>query len=98
VTRQSILTLAADLGYQPVQEKMSLDQWRAECASGLTTESFACGTAAVVTPIGHVRDSGGDWTIGDGTPGPVTLALRDAIVSLHQGRATDHHHWMHAVR
>lgn len=98
VTRDSILTLAADLGYHPVQEKMSVGQWRQECADGTITESFACGTAAVVTPIGQVRDEAGDWTIGDGNPGEITLALRDALVALHQGRAADPHHWMHAVR
>ncbi len=98
VTRDSILTLAADLGYSPVQERMSVSQWRQECADGVITESFACGTAAVVTPIGHVRDEAGDWTIGDGSQGEVTLALRDALVAVHQGRAADPHHWMHAVR
>ena len=97
VTRDSILTLAADLGFCPVQEKVSLDQWREECRTGVITESFACGTAAVVTPIGRVRDKAGDWTIGAGNPGQVTLALRDALVDLHHGRAADPHHWMHLV-
>ncbi|HET9894002.1 MAG TPA: branched-chain amino acid aminotransferase [Streptosporangiaceae bacterium] len=97
VTRDSILTLAAELGYLPSEERLSVDQWREQSRSGVITESFACGTAAVVTPIGHVRDPGGDWTIGDGTPGPVTLALHDALVSVHRGRAADRHHWMHKV-
>ena len=98
ITRESILMLAADLGYQPMQEKLSVDQWREESRAGVITESFACGTAAVVTPIGEVRDPGGDWTIGDGAPGQVTLALRDALVSVHRGRATDRYHWMHPVK
>lgn len=97
VTRDSILTIAADLGYYPVEERVSLDQWREECRAGVITESFACGTAAVVTPVGQVRDKDGDWTIGDGSPGPVTLELREALVDLHQGRAADPRRWMHAV-
>lgn len=97
VTRDSILTIAADLGYRPVEEKVSLDQWREECLADVITESFACGTAAIVTPVGNVRDSGGDWTIGDGNPGPITLELREALVDLHQGRTADPHGWMRAV-
>lgn len=98
VTRDSILTIAADLGYCPVEEKVSPDQWREECRVGVITESFACGTAAVVTPVGKVRDCGGDWTIGDGNPGPVTLELREALVGLHHGSRADSHGWMRAVR
>ncbi|AHH99488.1 branched-chain amino acid aminotransferase [Kutzneria viridogrisea] len=94
ITRDSLLTLAADLGYQPAQERVSLDQWWSECRSGVITETFACGTAAVVTPVGRVRDEQGDWTIGDGTAGPVTLALRDALVDVHTGLSADPHGWM----
>jgi branched-chain amino acid aminotransferase len=97
VTRDSLLTLAGRLGFTPREEPVSLDQWRADCASGRMTEAFACGTAAVVTPISRVRDDGGDWVIGDGRPGPVSLALRKALVDVHHGRTADPDGWLRPV-
>jgi branched-chain amino acid aminotransferase len=98
ITRDTLLTLAARLGYTPRQERISLDQWRAECESGVITEAFACGTAAVVTPVRRVCDADGDWVIGDGTPGPVTMRMRRQLVDLHHGVTTDPDGWLHHVR
>jgi branched-chain amino acid aminotransferase len=97
VTRKSLFALAGRLGYQAREERLSVDQWREECHSGRITEVFACGTAAVVTPVGEVREPGGGWTIGDGKPGPVTAAVRDALVGIHRGVAPDPDGWMHPV-
>ncbi|QEU96352.1 branched-chain amino acid aminotransferase [Streptomyces kanamyceticus] len=99
VTRDTVLKLAERLGYLPRTERVSLDQWRAECADGTVSEVFACGTAAVVTPVVGVRDTvGGDWTIGDGGAGPVSLALRRALVDLHHGELADPEGWLHVCR
>jgi branched-chain amino acid aminotransferase len=97
VTRESLLVLGRRLGYPVREERISVEQWRAGCADGRITEVFACGTAAVVTPVGQVRDRDGDWTIGDGKPGPVTLTLREALVDLHHGLAPDPDGWMREV-
>jgi branched-chain amino acid aminotransferase len=94
VTRGTILTLAERLGHEPVQERISLDRFRAECESGLITEAFACGTAAVVTSIAKVCDRDSAWAIGDGKPGPVTLALRTALTDLHHGLVPDPDAWL----
>lgn len=97
VTRDSLLVLAARLGHAVCEERLSVDQWRAECRSGLMTEVFACGTAAVVTPVGTVRDRDGDWTVGDGTPGPVTRQLRRALVDTQRGVLPDPGGWRRVV-
>ena len=98
VTRDSLLTLAKDLGYQAEEVKLSVDQWREGCASGEITESFACGTAAVITPVGQVASkNSGSWTVGDGNPGEVTMKLREALVNIQTGRAEDKHNWMHRL-
>ncbi|WP_225726854.1 MULTISPECIES: branched-chain amino acid aminotransferase [unclassified Nocardia] len=97
VTRDSLLTLAAEAGYRVCEERISIDQWRDGCASGVITEAFAAGTAAVVAPIGRVGDAAGDFTVGDGNAGPVTLALRGALIDLHRGVAPDHADWRHVV-
>jgi branched-chain amino acid aminotransferase len=97
VTRKSLLVLARRLGYAVGEERISVDQWQAECATGKISEVFACGTAAVVTPVGEVRDGPQSWTVGDGRPGPVAAALHDVLDGLHHGIVPDPDGWMHPV-
>jgi branched-chain amino acid aminotransferase len=97
ITRDSLLQVARDLGYTAEEGVVTLEQWRADAASGALTEVFACGTAAVVTPIGHVKTRTDEWTHGDGNPGEVTLRLRQALLDLQRGTAEDRHGWMHRI-
>ena len=93
VTRDSLLTLARDLGMTAQEGTVTVPAWRADAASGELTEVFACGTAAVVTPVGAVRSRAGDWVVGDGTPGPVTLWLRRELLAIQTGQAADPYGW-----
>jgi len=97
VTRDSLLKLAADLGYKAEEGKISTEEWRAGCADGSLTEVFACGTAAVITPVGAVKSANGSWMIGDGKPGEISMRLRKALVDIQRGVAPDTHHWLHPV-
>lgn len=97
ITRQSLLQIARDLGYQAEERRLSVEQWRADVASGSLTEVFACGTAAVITPVGHVKANGFEMTINGGENGAVTMALRDALLGIQHGTAPDTHGWMHKV-
>jgi branched-chain amino acid aminotransferase len=98
VTRDSLLTLAADLGYKAEEGTITVEEWRNGCADGTITETFACGTAAVITPVGKVDSkNSGSWTIGDGEPGPITMQLRQALVDIQIGKAPDTHNWMHRI-
>ncbi len=97
VTRDSLLKIAARLGYSVAQRPISIEDWRQGCASGEITEVFACGTAAVVTPVGAVRDRDGDFTIGDGRMGPTTARLRLALTDLQHGRMSDVEGWLRPV-
>ncbi|MFD9539895.1 branched-chain amino acid aminotransferase [Streptomyces sp. NPDC060022] len=97
VTRDSLLTVARDLGYASEEGRVSIDQWRDDTANGTLTEVFACGTAAVITPVGTVKSADGEWTQGDGTPGEVTLRLRERLLDIQRGIAEDTHGWMHPL-
>jgi branched-chain amino acid aminotransferase len=97
VTRDSLLKLAPALGVPAVEGRISVDQWRADSASGELTEVFACGTAAVITPVGKVKGPSGEWLIGDGSPGPVTLRLREELLGLQYGERPDPFSWIHKV-
>jgi branched-chain amino acid aminotransferase len=97
ITRDSILTLAGAAGYTVAEEAYSYEQWRADAASGRLREAFACGTAAVVTPIGVVRSDGDEFAIGDGGVGEVTTRVRQALVDIQRGRVADPYGWVHRI-
>ena len=95
VTRDSLIAIARDLGYPVAEEPFSTGQWRAASANGTLLESFACGTAAIVSPIGEARSAARAWTVGTGKAGPVTLRLREALIDIQHGAAPDPHGWLH---
>jgi branched-chain amino acid aminotransferase len=97
ITRDSLLRLAPELGVKAVEDKISVEQWQDQCASGELTEVFACGTAAVITPVGRVRGKSAEWVIGDGTPGPVTTRLREELIGIQYGHLADPFNWTHKV-
>jgi branched-chain amino acid aminotransferase len=97
VTRDSLLQLAHRLGIGCEEGRISIHQWRKQCELGRITEVFACGTAAVIAPVGKVRGSTGEWVIGSGEPGPVTRRLRDELLGIQYGRRSDELGWMHKV-
>ncbi|MET7618632.1 branched-chain amino acid aminotransferase [Streptomyces sp. NPDC005408] len=97
ITRDSLLRLAKDLGYESEEGRVSIDQWKADTENGTLTEVFACGTAAVITPVGLVKSAGGEWKQSGGQPGEVTLRLRKALLDIQTGRAEDVHGWTHEL-
>jgi branched-chain amino acid aminotransferase len=94
VTRDSLLTLAREEGLTVREEPYSLEQWRADAESGQLIEAFACGTAAVVTPVGKVTDHAGSFTIGSGGPGQLTAKLKARLVAIQRGQEADTHGWV----
>ena len=94
ITRDSILQLAREEGLVVREERYSLDQWREDAATGRLVETFACGTAAVVTPVGKVAGHDGDFTIGSGGPGQLTQRLKSRLVAIQRGETADTHGWV----
>jgi branched-chain amino acid aminotransferase len=95
ITRSSIIELCGKLGHSVEERRFSIDEWRDGVRSGRITEVFACGTAAVVTPVGSLRWRGGE--VGKDVTGPVTQQVRSALVDIQYGRAEDTFGWMHRV-
>lgn len=94
VTRESIIRLAEDRGLRPAEERMVMSDLLERIAAGEIVEMFACGTAAVITPIGAFRWEGGEQVIGDGFSGEQTLALRTELTDIQFGRAADRYGWL----
>ena len=97
ITRDSILTIARDEGLVVREEPYAIDQWRADADSGRLVESFACGTAAVVTPIGRVAGPDYDFSIGSGATGQLTARFLDRLGAIQRGRAPDPHGWLRRI-
>ena len=97
ITRDTLLTLARDEGLTVREQPYAIDQWRADAISGHLTESFACGTAAVVTPVGSVTTDEGKFMIGAGGPGQTTQRLRDRLVAIQRGTAADPYGWVQRI-
>ena len=98
VTRDSIIALARANGAEVREARYGIDEWREDAASGRLTEAFACGTAAVIAPIGKVMSPEGEFTIGDPhAGGPVTTKLRETLVEIQRGFAPDPYGWVQRV-
>ncbi len=94
VTRSSVLQLAADRGHVVDERRIPLVEVLDGLADGSVTEIFACGTAAVITPIGRLAGSDFDHSVGDGSAGELTMAIRAELTDIQTGAAADRHGWM----
>ena len=94
ITRDSIITLARDRGHSVVEKHVTIDDWKKGVASGDITEVFACGTAAVITPISQLLGHG--LSIGDpnAPAGDLTMSLRKELTDIQYGRLPDRHGWL----
>jgi branched-chain amino acid aminotransferase len=94
VTRSSLIQLARDRGLEVEERRISIDEWREGAAAGEITEAFACGTAAVLTPINALKSK--DFTIGDenAPAGTLSMSLRKELTDIQTGRAPDRHGWL----
>jgi branched-chain amino acid aminotransferase len=93
VTRSSVLTLAKEEGLDVEERRIGVDEWRQGVADGAISEVFACGTAAVITPVGKLVWEGGEAVTPQPT-GEVSMKLRNKLVDIQYGRAEDSHGWL----
>ena len=93
ITRDSLIQLLREEGLTVREEPYSIDQWRADATSGRLLETMACGTAAVVTPVGTVLGPDGEFHIGSGGTGQITNKIREKLVGIQKGAVPDTHGW-----
>lgn len=94
VTRSSIMQVAKDMGREVTERKITLDEWRDGVASGDIAEVFACGTAAVITPIGVLKDATEYIGSEDAKAGETTMAIRKQLLGIQTGAVADTHGWL----
>ena len=94
ITRDSVLQLAEDRGHTIERRRVTLEEWREGVESGEITEMFACGTAAVITPIALLKGDGIEFGSADAPAGELTMSLREELTDIQYGRREDKHGWM----
>jgi branched-chain amino acid aminotransferase len=97
ITRDSILRLAPDLGFNVSEERIDIDEALRDIASGKITEVFAMGTAAVVVPVGTLAYKDRDYEVVNGESAPVAKALYKGLTDIQYGRAPDPYGWTRIV-
>jgi branched-chain amino acid aminotransferase len=93
ITLDSILQLGRDRGYAVEQRPVSITEWREGAETGEIVEAFACGTAAVITPISEIRSTSFGIRMPE-VDDRVSLSLRDELTGIQYGRIDDRHGWL----
>lgn len=94
ITRLSVIQLLRDRGVSITERRIDVQEWIDGVASGEIVETFACGTAASISPIGQLK--GPDFAVGDlaAPTGELTLAIRKELTDIQYGRVPDRHGWL----
>ena len=93
ITRNSILHVCRDWGYEVEERRISVDELIEAAHSGALEEVFGTGTAAVVSPVGKLRYKDDVIEIGGGKIGELTQKLYDELTGIQWGRKPDPYGW-----
>jgi len=93
VTRDSLMKLLPEFGCRYEETLLDVDQVCSDIDDGLITEIFACGTAAVVTPIHVFAHKGVEHFVGDGEPGEISTKLYEKLTGIQTGKVEDKYGW-----
>ncbi len=98
ITRKSLLHLSADLGLEPEERPLAIDEVIEGIQSGKVTEIFGAGTAAVVSPVGKIRFRDKEYVINNNQTGPWTQKFFDTLTGIQYGELEDKYGWVHVVK
>ena len=94
ITRKSLITLARDLGIKVFERKMVIEELIADIKAGRCTEAFACGTAAIITPINYLAEITDERYPVAHPEGKMGLELREKLLAIQEGRSPDSYGWV----
>lgn len=97
ITRKSLITLARDLGHSVHEKNIDIDELIQEIKTGNCTEAFACGTAAIITPINYFGETNGERYPLHFPEGKISMQLRESLLAIQEGRATDTYKWVKVI-
>jgi len=97
ITRDSVITLAKDIGLNVQERAISIDEIVSRIQAGEMEEVFCSGTAAVISPVSVLHFKGQDHGIGNGKVYPLAQELFDTLIAIQYGEAEDPHGWREKV-
>ncbi|HEX9022442.1 MAG TPA: branched-chain amino acid aminotransferase [Geobacteraceae bacterium] len=97
ITRDSVVKLSGTLGFRVEERQIDINELTADIASGKVTEAFGSGTAAVITPVGHLAYRDQVRQIGNGGVGRLTQKLYDTLTGIQYGRIEDGFGWIRKI-
>ncbi len=98
ITRDSLILLARDRGLSVEERDVTVSEWRNGVADNSIVEAFACGTAAVITPIARLMGEQGTLLdFADRAPGDLTMSLRAELTGMQFGTVEDRFGWLRHV-
>ncbi|MBQ8197726.1 MAG: branched-chain amino acid aminotransferase [Clostridia bacterium] len=98
ITRKSALEILKDWGYKVSEKLISVDDLISACENGTLEEAWGTGTAAVISPIGHLFYKGKDYTVCNNQIGELTQKLYDELTGIQWGTAEDKRGWTYKVK
>ncbi len=97
ITRDSLLALGRHLGFKMHERRIAINELLSQIASGECSELFACGTAAIVSPIAALVDAAHDREYAAKSVDAVAAQLREALLAIQERRAPDIFGWTRDV-
>jgi len=97
VTRDSLLTLARDMGFKTQEKRISVDELEKSFRDKVITEAFGVGTAAVVAPVGSININDIDYHLPQYSHENLSFKLKNKLEKIRTGREEDPHNWNYRV-
>lgn len=98
ITRDSVLCLARAKGYQVTERRITISEVLDGIKSGELTEMFGTGTAAVISPVGHLHYQNKDYYINNNQVGPLTRKFYEALLEIQYGQSADQFGWSYELK
>lgn len=93
VTRNTCIELCKEWGLPVEERRISVDELEEAARTGALEEVWGTGTAAVISPVGHLRYVNDVFQIGDGGIGEISQRLYDTVTGIQLGKIEDTHGW-----
>lgn len=94
ITRDSVLTIAHDMGIPVEERKVSVDEVIAAAKNGTLEDAFGVGTAAAIAHFSAIGYEGEDYYLPPMEERTISSSLKKALTDIRAGRADDRHNWM----
>jgi len=98
ITRQSLLDMAPDIGIEPIEKTIAIDELVAGIESGSVTEVFGAGTAAVISPVGKITYNNKEYLINNNRTGPLAQKFFDTLTGIQYGELEDKYNWVRIIK